>query len=85
MYCFCMGRNAGTYDFMQHGNRAKGSGTDPGDTVLDFLYDKNILSVFLQEYFMVGKRNRILQTEKHQDTGGDHVCEMRFLAKKYVF
>lgn len=34
---------------------------------------------------MVGKRNRILQTEKHQDTGGDHVCEMRFLAKKYVF
>ena len=27
---FCMGRNAGTYDFMQHGNRAKGSGTDPG-------------------------------------------------------
>ena len=30
---------------------------------------------------MVGKRNRILQTEKHQDTGGDHVCEMRFLAK----
>ena len=34
---------------------------------------------------MVGKRNRILQTKKHQDTGGDHVCEMRFLAKKYVF
>lgn len=34
---------------------------------------------------MVGKRNRILQREKHQDTGGDHVCEMRFLAKKYVF
>lgn len=30
VYCFCMGRNAGTYDFMQHGNRAKGSGTDPG-------------------------------------------------------
>lgn len=46
---------------------------------------KIFLSVFLQEYFMVGKRNRILQTEKHQDTGGDHVCEMRFLAKKYVF
>lgn len=34
---------------------------------------------------MVSKRNRILQTEKHQDTGGDHVCEMRLLAKKYVF
>lgn len=34
---------------------------------------------------MVGKRNRILQTEKHQDTGGDHVCEMRFLAKKIRF
>lgn len=34
---------------------------------------------------MVGKRNRILQTKKHQDTGGDHVYEMRFLAKKYVF
>ena len=46
---------------------------------------KIFLSVFLQEYFMVGKRNRILQTKKHQDTGGDHVCEMRFLAKKYVF
>lgn len=46
---------------------------------------KIFLSVFLQEYFMVSKRNRILQTEKHQDTGGDHVCEMRLLAKKYVF
>lgn len=34
---------------------------------------------------MVGKRNRILQTEKHQDTGGDHVCEMRFLAKNTFF
>ena len=30
VYCFCMGRNAGTYDFMQHGNRAKRPGTDPG-------------------------------------------------------
>ena len=34
---------------------------------------------------MVSKRNRILQTEKHQDTGGDHVCEMRLLAKKLRF
>ena len=42
MYCFCMGRNAGTYDFMQHGIGQKGLGLIRGDTVLDFLYDKNI-------------------------------------------
>lgn len=34
---------------------------------------------------MVGKRNRILQTEKHQDTGGDHVCEMHFFGEKIRF
>lgn len=34
---------------------------------------------------MVGKRNRILQTEKHQDTGGDMSGKCGFLEKKYVF
>lgn len=34
---------------------------------------------------MVGKRNRILQTEKHQDTGGDHVCEMPVFGEKIRF
>ena len=34
---------------------------------------------------MVGKRNRILQTKKHQDTGGDHVCEMRIFGEKIRF
>ena len=46
---------------------------------------KIFLSVFLQEYFMVDKRNRILQTEKHQDTGGDMSVKCGFWRKNTFF
>lgn len=46
---------------------------------------KIFLSVFLQEYFMVGKRNRILQTEKHQNTGGDMSGKCGFWRKNTFF
>lgn len=34
---------------------------------------------------MVGKRNRILQTEKHQDTGGDMSGKCGFWRKNTFF
>ena len=43
----------------------KGLGLIRGDTVLDFLYDKNIfIPYFYRNILMVDRRNRILQTEK---------------------